>query len=60
MNLFIIGEPLLKNLYTVYDFDNEAIMLGVNIDATDKIMIYSPGKRPPPPEDESIVLARAI
>lgn len=47
MNLFIIGEPLLKHLYTVYDFENSSIKLGVNADSADSgVMIYPPGERP--------------
>ena len=46
MDLFIIGEPLLKNLYTVYDFEQDEIKLGVNIAATSEVLIYEPGKRP--------------
>ena len=47
VNLFIIGEPLLKHLYTVYDFENSAIKLGVNLDSADSgVMIYPPGERP--------------
>ena len=46
VDLFIIGEPLLKNLYTVYDFDQDEIKLGVNIAATSEVLIYEPGKRP--------------
>jgi len=47
VNLFIIGEPLLKHLYTVYDFENSSIKLGVNADsASSGVMIYPPGERP--------------
>ena len=46
VDLFIIGEPLLKNLYTVYDFEQDEIKLGVNIDATSNVLIYKPGERP--------------
>ena len=31
VNLMIIGEPLLKHLYMVYDYENDEIKLGVNI-----------------------------
>ena len=47
VNLFIIGEPLLKHLYTVYDFENSSIKLGVNTDSAESgVMIYPPGERP--------------
>lgn len=47
VNLFIIGEPLLKHLYTVYDFEHSAIKLGVNADsAASGVMIYPPNERP--------------
>jgi hypothetical protein len=47
MNLYIIGEPLLKQLYTVYDFENSEIKLGVNLDAAESgVLIYPPGERP--------------
>ena len=44
----IIGEPLLKNLYMVYDFEHDLIKLGVNVDSQSNVMIYSPGQRPVP------------
>jgi len=44
----IIGEPLLKNLYMVYDFDHDLIKLGVNVDSQSNVQIYSPGQRPLP------------
>lgn len=47
VNLYIIGEPLLKNLYTVYDFENSEIKLGVNLDSAESgVLIYPPGERP--------------
>jgi len=47
MNLYIIGEPLLKHLYTVYDFENSEIKLGVNLDSAESgVLIYPPGERP--------------
>jgi len=52
INLFIIGEPLLKNLYMVYDFEAGEIGMGVNIASTSKVLIYPPGERPKP---ESLV-----
>lgn len=44
--IFIIGEPLLQKLYLVYDYENAEIKMGVNVAATDKVMIYPPGQRP--------------
>ena len=44
----IIGEPLLKNLYMVYDFEHDLIKLGVNVDSQSNVMIYTPGQRPVP------------
>ncbi len=44
--MFIIGEPLLKNLYIVYDYENSEIKMGVNTNATDQVLIYNPGNRP--------------
>lgn len=47
VNLYIIGEPLLKNLYMVYDFENSEIKLGVNSESEDSgVLIYNPGERP--------------
>jgi hypothetical protein len=44
MNMFIIGEPLLKNLYIVYDLENEEIKLGVNkFSASSGVIIYKVG-----------------
>jgi hypothetical protein len=33
-------------LYTVYDFEQDEIKLGVNIAATSEVLIYKPGERP--------------
>jgi len=41
IGLFIIGEPLLRHLYMVYDFENEEIKLGVNIESEGKVKIYN-------------------
>ena len=49
MNMFIIGEPLLKNLYIVYDLENEEIKLGVNKSAANSgVIIYKVGEKPMP------------
>jgi hypothetical protein len=44
--MIIIGEPLLKSLYLVYDFENQQILAGLNkVASKDKILIYEPGQR---------------
>lgn len=49
MNMFIIGEPLLKHLYIVYDLENEEIKMGVNIySRSSGVMIYKVGEKPLP------------
>lgn len=53
--MYIIGEPLLKNLYIVYDFEKEQIKMGVSKAANDKIYIYEPGAR-----DEGIKLMQQV
>jgi hypothetical protein len=40
-NLLIIGEPLLKHLYIVYDFENDEIKLGVNVESANEIKLKS-------------------
>ena len=54
-SMYIIGEPLLKNLYIVYDFEKQEIKMGVSKAASDKIYIYEPGAR-----DEGIKLMQQM
>lgn len=46
VNLMILGEPLLKHLYMVYDFEEEAIRMGVNVNSEGRVLIYPKGQRP--------------
>uniref|UniRef100_A0A7S3FSR3 Peptidase A1 domain-containing protein n=1 Tax=Strombidium rassoulzadegani TaxID=1082188 RepID=A0A7S3FSR3_9SPIT len=45
-NLILIGDILLRHLYQVYDFENEAISLGLNKHSVGKILMYEAGNRP--------------
>jgi hypothetical protein len=45
-NLVLIGDTLLRHLYQVYDFENEAISLGVNKHSDGQLLMYPAGKRP--------------
>ena len=45
-NLFLIGDAFLRHFYSVYDFDNDQISLGVNIHSEGKVDMYKPGQRP--------------
>jgi hypothetical protein len=60
MSLFILGEPLLKHLYMVYDFENEEIKLGVNLASEGKVLIYKEGERPEPEKELTIEEAAKI
>lgn len=42
-NLLIIGEPLLKHLYVVYDFEKDEIKLGVNVESAGEIKLKPTG-----------------
>lgn len=58
--MFIIGEPLLKNLYIVYDLENEEIKLGVNkSSASSGVLMYKVGERPIPEKQISLAEAAA-
>lgn len=46
-NLFLIGDAFLRHFYSVYDFDEDQIALGVNIHSEGKVSMYKPGERPP-------------
>ena len=45
-NLFLIGDAFLKHFYSVYDFDNDTISLGINSNSEGKVTMYKPGERP--------------
>ena len=60
VSLFILGEPLLKHLYMVYDFENEEIKLGVNLASEGKVLIYKEGERPEPEKELTIEEAAKI
>ena len=45
-NLFLIGDAFLRHFYSVYDFDNDEISLGVNVHSKGKAQMYKPGDRP--------------
>ena len=44
--IFLMGDLFLKHFYSVYDFDNDKIGLGINSHSKDLVQIYEPGKRP--------------
>lgn len=31
-NMFLLGDTFLRNFYSVYDYENQAVQLAVNID----------------------------
>ena len=39
-DLYLIGDVFLRNYYSVFDYDNEQIGLGLNIHAEGSIKIY--------------------
>lgn len=39
---FIFGQLFLKHFYTVYNYENEQISLGVNINSKDVVRMYNP------------------
>lgn len=40
---FIFGQLFLKHFYTVYNYENEQISLGVNVNSKDVVKMMSPG-----------------
>jgi hypothetical protein len=52
-NLFLIGDAFLKHFYSVYDFDQDTVALGINKHSEGKVSMYKPGSRP-----ESLVKAQ--
>ena len=40
-----MGDLFLKHFYSVYDFDNDRIGLGINTHSAKLVQIYKPGKR---------------
>jgi len=45
-NLFLIGDAFLKHFYSVYDFDQDTVSLGINSHSMGKVTMYKPGSRP--------------
>lgn len=45
-NLFLIGDAFLKHFYSVYDFDQDTVAIGINVHSKGKVSMYKPGQRP--------------
>ena len=45
-NLYLIGDAFLRHFYSVYDFDEDQISLGINTHSESKVSMYKPGQRP--------------
>lgn len=45
-NLFLIGDAFLRHFYSVYNFDQDQISLGVNTHSKGLVNMYKPGERP--------------
>lgn len=45
-NLYLIGDAFLKHFYSVYDFDQDQLSLGINVHSKDKVKMYKPGQLP--------------
>ena len=45
-DLFLIGDAFLRHFYSVYDFDQDQISLGVNVHSKGQVSMYKPGDRP--------------
>ena len=41
----IFGQAFLKHFYTVYNYENEQISLGVNKNSAGDVRMYAPGTR---------------
>jgi nucleoside phosphorylase len=39
-DLYLIGDVFLRSYYSVYDFDNDTVSLGMDIHAEGKISIF--------------------
>lgn len=40
----IFGQAFLKHFYTVYNYENEQISLGINSDSKGLVRMYAPGQ----------------
>jgi hypothetical protein len=45
-DLFLVGDAFLRHFYSVYDFDQDQISLGINTHSQGKVSMYKPGERP--------------
>jgi len=45
-DLFLIGDAFLRHFYSVYDFDQDQISLGINVHSLGQVTMYKPGERP--------------
>ena len=52
-DLFLVGDAFLRHFYSVYDFDRDQLMLGVNTHSKGLVQMYKPGERPADPADET-------
>lgn len=43
---FIFGQAFLKHFYTVFNYENEQLSLGINVNSKNDVQMYTPGKRP--------------
>lgn len=60
-DLFLIGDAFLRHFYSVYDFDQDQISLGVNVHSQGQVTMYKPGERPGerPTEEQQVDKAPA-
>lgn len=43
--MFLIGDAFLKHFYSVYDFDEDTLSLGINMHSEGKVSMYKPGDK---------------
>lgn len=51
--LYIFGDLFLKHFYSIFDFDQELISLGVNTHSKDLVKMYPVGDKPQTVKNES-------
>ncbi len=58
-DLFLIGDAFLRHFYSVYDFDQDQISLGVNVHSQGQVTMYKPGERPAEEQQVDIAATNA-